>query len=271
MTLPPLFQDSLTYYLLCLLILLGGQLIYATVGFGAGMFAVTLLVLLLGEIPGVVMTMLLLTWITEVLVLSREWRYAWGRLLLVIVPPTVVGLWFGTNALASGDGDALKRMLGAVVAAAGFWFLYSDFRESRRNARQGTSTANTQPQLTVAKAAASLPAGLAAGFLGALFGTGGPPVIVLFKSFGLDKRAFRATLLALFMTKSVTRASFGIYKGLLTLDHVWAAFYLIPGSVLGTIIGAKIYHRLSERHFGRAVSILIVILGLTLLATGGRK
>lgn len=271
MTIPTLFQNSLPIYLLCLLILIGGQFIYATVGFGAGMFAVTLLVLLLDDLPGVVMTMLLLTWITEVIVLSREWRHAWGKMLLVIVPPTVIGLWVGTRTLAAGNGEALKFVLGAFVAVAGLYFLWSDIRAAVRDASAPAPNASTiapRRRVTPRLVALCAPIGLVSGVLGACFGTGGPPVVILFKSLGLDKRAFRATLLGLFITMSVSRITFGITEHILTLDNVHAALWLVPGSVIGTTVGAKVHGHLSEHVFARVVSVLITVLGVTLIVVG---
>lgn len=261
---PPLFHGSLLIYLLCLLILIGGQVIYATVGFGAGMFAVTLLVILLDDLQGVVSTLLLLTWITEVLVLSREWRYAWRKLLFVIVPPLFVGVFFGTKLLASGSGEALKIVLGIVMALAGLHFLASDIRS--RRAEEDSNNASSEPRRVHPwMVGAGIPAALASGVLGACFGTGGPPIIVLFKSMKLDKRLFRATILSFFFATSVSRITTGIWLGTLGMDNVRAAIWLVPGSIIGTILGAKIYKRLSEQHFARTVSILITLLGLTLV------
>ncbi|MCB9853869.1 MAG: sulfite exporter TauE/SafE family protein [Phycisphaerales bacterium] len=265
-TIPPLFQDSIALYLLSLLILITGQIIYATVGFGAGMFAVTLLVILLKDLPGVVSTILCLTWITEVLVLSREWRHVWGRLLFVIVPPLFLGVWIGTKLLAAGNGEALKVALGGFVAAAGIHFLITELR-GRNGTSQLDATAAKSQSIRPLMAAICIPVATMSGVLGGCFGTGGPPIIVLFKSLRLDKRTFRATLLAFFFATSISRITSGITLGTLGMTNVHAALWLAPGAVIGTILGAQIYKRLSEHHFARIVSVLITVLGLTLIVT----
>jgi len=269
LSIPPLFQGSVGLYLAGLAILICGQIIYATVGFGAGMFAVTLLVILLDDLPGVVSTILCLTWITEVLVLSREWRHAWGGLLCVIVPPLFVGVFVGTKLLAAGSGEGLKIALGAFVAAAGVHFLIMDIR-NRRLAPDASAGATPRRTLRPLMIAICAPVALLSGVLGGCFGTGGPPIIVLLKSLGLDKRTFRATILAFFFATSISRISFGVTLGTLGMKHVHAALWLAPGAVVGTIIGAQVYKRLSERHFARVVSALITILGLTLIWTSVR-
>lgn len=265
-TIPLLFQDSILLYLLSLLILITGQIIYATVGFGAGMFAVTVLVILLDDLPGVVSTMLLLTWITEVLVLSREWRHIWGRLLFVIVPPLFLGVWIGTKLLAAGNGEALKMALGGFVAAAGIHFLITDIRGGNGATQLDATAARLRP-IRPLMAAICIPVAMLSGILGGCFGTGGPPIIVLFKSLKFDKRTFRATILAFFFATSISRISSGIAIGTLGMNNVHAALWLAPGAVIGTILGAQIYRRLSEHHFARVVSVLITMLGLTLIVT----
>lgn len=261
--LPVLFPSPI-HYVAALLILIGGQLIYATVGFGAGMFAITLLVLLLDDLHGVVMMMLLLTWTTEVLVLSREWRHARGRLLGWMIPPMAVGTYFGNNMLKSGDGEQLKILLGTVVAAAGLWFLFQDYRRSRAGE---VDAPDREVAITPVRAVIGAPTCFASGFLGALFGTGGPPVIIYLKSFDLPKTNFRATILSFFMGMSIARMTIAVASDNLHGADVHTAIWMLPASVIGTILGAKVYRLLSERVFAKLVSIMIVLLGLVLIAT----
>jgi len=244
---------DLPTFLLCGLIMLVAQLIYATIGFGAGMFAIALLALILPDLEGSVVTLLYLTFVTEVWVLARAWRHARPRLLLGLLPTMAVGMWLGTQMLAGGDVGLLKQALGVVVATAGTWFLLRD----------GRSEPNPEPSR--ARNLIAIPFGLGAGLLGGLYGTGGPPVIVLLKSYGLDKSAFRATLLWIFFTMSLLRGGTYLHAGLLTLDELHAALWLLPFSVAGTLLGMVAHGRLSERLFGRAVSLLLVLLGALLL------
>lgn len=252
---PELFPDVPTF-LLCGLVVLVAQLIYATIGFGAGMFSIALLALILPDLAGSVVTLLVLTFVTEVWVLAHAWRQARLRLLLGLLPTTALGMWFGTRMLKSGDVDVLKTALGAVVAAAGVWFLLRD--------RRGETTAGPSR----GRSWIVVPFGLGAGVLAGLYGTGGPPVIVLLRSYGLDKGAFRATLLWFFLLMSLMRGGAYLNEGLLSGTELLAALWLLPFSIAGTVLGMALHGRLSERVFGRAVSILLVLLG-ALLVIGG--
>jgi len=252
---PELFPDVPTF-LLCGLVVLVAQLIYATVGFGSGMFSIALLALILPDLAGSVATLLLLTFVTEVWVLAHAWREARPWLLLGLLPTTALGMWIGTRMLVGGDVAVLKPTLGVVVAAAGVWFL---LRDGRGVKGEGPSRARNW---------IAVPFGLGAGVLAGLYGTGGPPVIVLLKSYGLDKGAFRATLLWFFLLMSLMRGGAYLHEGLLSEAELLAALWLLPFSIAGTVLGMLAHGRLSERVFGRAVSLLLVLLGVLLFVGG---
>ncbi len=263
---PDMFSNT-TVLLLCGLVVALAQLIYATVGFGAGMFSIALLALILPDLSAAVAMLLILTLVTEVWVLAHAWRQARIRLLLGLLPTTVIGLYVGTNLLAAGDATGLKRVLGLVVASAGAWFLY---QERTANRRIANDTPNGQPLPKKKMRWIGLPAGLLAGGLAGLFGTGGPPVIFLLKTYRLDKGAFRATLLWFFLLLSILRGASYVRADLLTRDELIAAVWLLPAAVLGIIAGMAVHRRLSEQHFGTAISLLLTCLGIVLVVTGGK-
>jgi hypothetical protein len=257
---PELFP-SIGVFVLCALVIAGASLIYATVGFGAGMFAIATLAMILPQLADAVATLLLLTLVTEIWVLLHAWRDARGRLLLGLVPTMAIGLWFGTQVLISIDVGLLKRGLGIVVAAAGVWFIISQ----RKPAAANTAQSPNRNRHTWT----SLPAGLISGVLAGMFGTGGPPVIVYLRGYGLAKGAFRATLLWYFLIMSAGRAAVYNHAGVLTTRELWAAAWLLPATALGTVVGMYVHRRLSERQFGLGVSTLLVILGVLLIAGAG--
>ncbi len=260
---PELF-DNLPTFIACALIMAGAQLIYATIGFGAGMFAVTLMALVLPDLTGAVVVLLIVTLVTEISVLSRNWQRARIRLVGWLVPGMALGLWLGTQALVSTDVGLLKRFLGLVVAGAGLYFIFDTrIRRDRRDSAGASSPSSRTSWISV-------PVGLLSGLLGAMFGTGGPPVIVFLRACRLDKSTFRSTILTYFLLMSLLRAVTYIAAGLLTADRIWAAVLLLPGSVAGVFIGTIIHHRISERQFSQVVSVLLVGLGLLLAVGVGR-
>ncbi len=265
---PELFPDLITY-LLCALVIVGAQLIYATVGFGAGMFSVALLALILPDLRGVVATLLLVTLVTEIWVLMRAGRQGDFRLLVWLLPTMAIGMWLGTGVLVSEDVNTLKRILGLVIIAAGGWFLISE-RNHRRAApieQENPPEIGKPPHGWLHRAGWSIPAGFVSGVLGGMFGTGGPPVIVFLKSYRLSKGAFRATILWYFLSMSVIRAGAYLNAGVLGRQELWAALWLLPATLLGTALGMVVHDRVSDRQFGIVVSVLLVALG-AMLALG---
>jgi uncharacterized membrane protein YfcA len=261
---PELFVD-LPSFVACVLIMAGAQLIYATVGFGAGMFAVALMALVLPDLVGIVVVLLMLTFVTEVWVLARTWRRAKFHLLGWLVPGMVVGLWLGTQVLVTTDVSLLKRFLGLMVIGAGLYFtLELRARQGDRNRPENEAPSSLKAPWI------SLPVGLLSGFLGATFGTGGPPVIIFLRAHSLDKAAFRSTILTYFLLMSLLRAGTYAKADLITVDHAVAAAWLLPGSVAGILIGMVIHNHISERRFSQVVSLLLVILGVLLAAGVGR-
>ncbi len=266
---PELFPDT-TAFVLCSLVVAGAQLIYATVGFGAGMFAMALLALLLPDLAGAVATFMVLSLVTEVWVLRHSWRHARPWLLAGLMPSMVIGLVIGAKLLAGGDVLWLKRVLGVVVLGAGLWFLREE--RVRRAAQESPPPAERGQDRAArpAKSWLSVPAGLASGTLAGLFGTGGPPVIVFLHGHGLDKSAFRATLLWCFLLMGGIRSGVYAYEGLLGMGELRAALWLLPATVAGAALGMAAHHRISERRFAVAVSVLLIFLGFMLLV-GSRR
>lgn len=269
---PILFPTTFAY-LASLAVMVLAMFVYATVGFGAGMVAVALLAFVLPDLAGTVAVLMVLTFAAEVSVLARNWRRADGRVLAALAVPMAAGLWLGTKVLVGGDVGLLKRLLGVIVAAAGAWFLHAE------RARPAAVASPAPPEfLSVAAArlrvrfltGAALFVGFISGLLGGMFGTGGPPVIILLRGYRLDKATFRATLLAFFMLMTCVRAPLYWRNGMLTVDVLLAALWLAPGAALGIVAGMNAHHRISERKFAVVVAVLLILLGLALLVRGGR-
>lgn len=266
---PELFPDFGSF-LLSALVMACAQFIYATVGFGGGMFSVALLAFVLRDFSGTIAVLMLLTFVTEVWVVAHSWRHADRRLLVALLPTMAIGLWAGTQVLVAGNAAVLKHLLGWVIAAAGVWFLVSHRGDAGPGKPVATNDSGAAPPATSGRWWWAVPVGLVSGVLGGLFGTGGPPVIILFRSLRLTKAAFRATMLWYFLVMSLVRAPAYIDNGILTKDVVRAAGWLLPGSIVGMLAGGLAHRRIEERHFAQTVAVLLVVLGLLLALRGGR-
>jgi hypothetical protein len=110
------------------------------------------------------------------------------------------------------------------------------------------------------------PAGLAGGITSTLFGSGGPAYVIYLSQRGLTKEQFRATLgLAILFSISVRVGAF-LLTGLLLDPRVWiAAVFAVPCGLLGIFVAKRIFLRISRELLMRAVAVLLLGSGGSLL------
>jgi uncharacterized membrane protein YfcA len=229
--------------------LLVAELVYVTLGFGAGLIAVGTLAMVLSEVRDAVVILLLVNTPVELYVVSNSWRQIEWRGLAQVAAAVTVGLLLGTAVLRWGAPTFLLTLLGCFLVVAGSAFLLLP-----------------QPDPRQVPGWAALPVGLSSGVLGGLFGTGGPPLIIYYQMLGTSKTVFRGTLMALFGFMTVIKIPSYWIAELITLPRLWSALAVLPAVILGAWIGNRIHLRLEERTFRRLVSVALVVLGLLLLS-----
>lgn len=110
------------------------------------------------------------------------------------------------------------------------------------------------------------PIGLVGGALSAMFGTGG----VLFAIFNSgrirDKGELRATNAAMIMASSIVRVVLFGLTGLLSQDGLFvSALLLAPAVIAGVLIGNRLHTSVPAAAVVRAVYLLLVVAGISLL------
>lgn len=233
-----------------LLVLLGAQIIYALFGFGSGLLSVAILAFLFPDLTSVVVLLLLVNLPTEVFVVWRDRRHIPFREMGLLLLALAVGTPLGAFLLRRGaDEGWLLLLLGIVLILFAVFFLFLD---GPRMARRLPSTA-------------SAAAGLSSGVLAGLFGTGGPPLILYYRYRGLDKQAFRAVLLAVFLATSVVRIPTYFASGIAGVSSVASALLVLPVCLLGLVVGNHLHVTVSERSFRRGTALVLALLGILLL------
>ena len=171
-------------------------------------------------------------------------RAEWTRL----VPMILVGTALGVTLLVNLPRAAGMLLLGLfVVAFAAFTLL------RRANAR-------------VVASAWAWVAGFAGGITSTVFGAGGPPYAIYLSQRGLTKEQFRATLgLATLTSISLRLIAFAI-TGLLLDPDLWIkAIAVVPACLLGIWVARRIFLRLSRDALMRAVALLLLASGTSLI------
>jgi uncharacterized membrane protein YfcA len=228
------------------------QGVYALTGFGSGLIAVSMLALVLPDLSLLVPLLLLVNLPTEGWVSWRDRREISFAKAGWLLPGMLLGLPVGTWLLAVvGDQPWMTTALGFVVLIFAAWLLWD-------------ATRAAWPQRALPSALGGL-VGLVAGVVGAMFGTGGPPVILWFQLQGLSKGAFRATLLGLFLIMSAGRLpSYGA-AGLFTVPVLISAAVVLPAGLLGLTLGNRLHLGIPERRFRQGVAVVLGVLGVMLV------
>ncbi len=107
--------------------------------------------------------------------------------------------------------------------------------------------------------------GFSGGFLSALFGTGGPFIVMYLGHIGLRKAAFRATCVTTFVVHRLVRVAGYSQIGLTTPETVQIGLLLVPAMAMGCLLGMKIHSRVDENLFRKVVALLLFIIGFALL------
>jgi len=171
-------------------------------------------------------------------------RAEWMRL----VPMIIVGTALGVTVLVNLPRRWGMLALGVFVLA---YALYTLVRSASRS-RVGRGWAWV--------------AGLVGGLTSSLFGAGGPPYAIYLSQRGLGKAQFRATLGFAILTSISLRVVAFLVTGILLDVEVWiAALVVLPAAWLGLSLARRVFLRISRDLLLRAVSVVLVLSGATLI------
>ncbi len=234
--------------LLTAAVLMVAELVTVLFGFGSGLIAVGALAMVLAQVQDVLVILLCLVVPAEVCVVWAARKVIAWREVAQICGGIALGVPAGTWALQRGGPAVILPLLGGLLLLVGLLFLLL------REAWQVRWPRWAGPLL-----------GLLGGFLGGMFGTGGPPLILYYRLAGVPKRAFRGNLMAIFFAISLVRLPSYLVAGLLTPRRLASAALVAPLVLLGAYLGHRVHLQLSERAFQRLVAGALCVLGAMLL------
>jgi hypothetical protein len=228
-------------------ILLAAYFIRGITGFGSGLISVPMLALFL-PLKFVVPLVLLLDFTASIVIGGFNFkRVKWDE-VGVLIPFGVVGVVLGTSLLVNLPPEPM------LIALAGFVFIFAV-----------RSVLNIRGNKPISRGWA-VPASLAGGTVGALFGTGGPPYVIYLTHRIHDKTDLRATFSALFFTEGVTRIASFLVAGLLMTVQVWITYLAALPVVLGALyLGGRAHVGLSQTQMTRLVGGLLLVSSVSLL------
>lgn len=225
--------------------------VFGMTGFGSTVLALPLLAHLL-PLKFAVALMLLLDLTASLALISRSRGSVRKDELLRVLPFLFAGMALGVILLIKLPERPLLVTLGVFLLAYAAWCL------------AGRRTGGTLA------AAWGAPIGLVAGGFSALFGTGGVLLVVYFAGRIADKGELRATSAANILVSAGTRAVLFGATGLLAQEGLLlSALAVLPAVFAGLLVGQRLHASVEPRHVLRAVYLLLVVAGLSLLARYG--
>ena len=175
---------------------------------------------------------------------KRAVRAEWTRL----VPMILVGTALGVTLLVNLPRTAGMLLLGLFVLGFAIFTLLPHARAR------------------IVSPAWAWIAGLAGGITSTIFGAGGPPYAIYLSQRGLTKDQFRATLGLATLTSISLRLVAFVVTGMLLDWQIWTtALAVVPSCLLGIWVARRIYLRISREQLMRAVALLLLASGASLL------
>ncbi len=236
----------LIFYLFLLSI--GGAFVQRTVGFGFGIFVMTMLPLLMPSYGEAVTLsgMLSLTQCAFVAWKMRRWlawRKLWGILAAFFVVSTACIFWLKTI-----DDQLLHRILGVTLILISLYFALFSHR---------IHLPTTLPW--------QLGTGTASGLMGGFFGMQGPPAVLYFVQTAASKEEYLALAQTFFLLGNLSMTIVRAYTGFLTQTVAIDYLFSVGGVALGTALGAWMFRHIPGRIFRYIIYAYIAIAGASFL------
>lgn len=215
-------------------------------GFGSGLIATPLLLLLL-PLTIVVPLVVILDYAASAVQGIRDRRaIAWAEIARVL-PTAILGVAAAFWLFKVIHPDGLVKVLAVFLIGVAIYQLRAD--------GAGERIAGFW----------AYPAGAFGGLVGTLFGTGGPFYVAYLHGRQLDKIAFRATFSTIFLLDGANRIVSYALSGFLDARFFGILAWLAPVMALGMFVGRRMHADISQAAFRRGISVLLILSGTILL------
>lgn len=220
-----------------------GGLMRGFTGFGAGLLMAPVFSLLMPP-THVLVVILLLNLLTTIQMLPDALRIVDWKLVLRLFLPSLLGLPVGLAMLHLVDPVIMRKTVAVVVTTVAVLMLAGWYYKGRRGLLQDTLT------------------GAVSGFMTAIAGIGGPPIILYLLSIpGLSSSVLRSVSLVYFSFAQVATLTPLAIGGSLTVDQAVYVATLLPVSIIASVLGTWL-HRWSvgrQQNYVRVASLYLLL------------
>jgi len=236
------------FVLAIFLLSIGASFVQRTIGFGFGIFIMTMLPFFTPTYGEATTLSGILAMTTSVMIV---WRYrrmiTWSRLWLILLTFIIISA-FSIFALTRIEDVILYRILGCTLIIISIYFCLFSQRIHL--------PANKRVQVT---------AGTLSGLMGGFFGMQGPPAVLYFISSEPSKEHYMAMAQTYFLIGNMMMTVVRAMNGLFTTTVVTDYFYGLGGVLIGTILGGWVFRYIPTRIFRYIVYAYIGISGIVIL------
>ncbi len=183
-------------------------------------------------------------------------RHAKAGALFHLFPWVAIGIALGTGVLSMVAGSSLRALVGVIV------LLMVGAHLLRKRVAEATLTRPTGVHHGWKKA---LLFGVLAGFATTIANAAGPVMNLYLLSMDLPKDQFMGTGAWFFLIVNLAKLPIYVWQGLITTPSLLLDACLLPGVLLGALLGKQLYDRIPQRAFEIVVISLTLISGFSLL------
>lgn len=236
--------------------------IETALGFGATLITVALGSLFLGIEP-ILHALVPLNLLLSGYLVARNFAHVdEGFLLRRLLPFMALGLPIGIFVLAELDASILKRLFGVFLVGVSGLELW---KIAKAPSKKGDSQGAKEAPLGAWHERALLILG---GAIHGAFTTGGPMAVYVTSRVIEDKKAYRATLSALWALLNLVVFGWYIASGSVDGETIGLTLALAPSIAVGMIVGEVLHVRVPVATFRKVVFAMLMLAGVMLLVRG---
>ena len=243
---------SCTSLIYLILLAAGASFVQRTIGFGFGLFIMTVLPFLMPSYGEAVTLSGLLSLTSATVVMIKYLKYVTWKRMLPIAAAFVIFSTIAIFLLDRIEGQAMRVILGIMLVLISLYFSF--FKDKLQKIIRPTK-------------GWQFGAGTASGIMGGLFGMHGPPVVLYLISSEPDKDHYMGMIQTYAVITNIAMLIVRAFAGYVTPAVGGAYLYGLAGLAMGVIAGNWAYRRIPGKLFTYIVYAYIGVCGLVIFLT----
>lgn len=241
------------------LLSIGASFVQRTIGFGFGIFIMTMLPFLMPSYGEAITLSGILAITTSVVIVAQMRKYiVWQRLWLILLTFIIVST-FAIFALTRIEDVILHRILGVALILISIYFMLFSGRIKLPTTKK-----------------VQIGAGTLSGLMGGFFGMQGPPAVLYFIQSEMggqttpdkfSKERYMAMAQTYFLIGNAMMTIVRAYNGFFTTTVLTDYLYGLGGVALGTWIGKLVFNKIPTKLLRYVVYAYIGVSGIVILLT----